>query len=85
MKEKAVVTIGNKQYTIVGLESQEYISKVGKYIDGKMKELIKSDSALTIEEAAILTAINVADDYFKEKENSDSLRGEVAKLMKVKK
>ncbi len=68
-KNKVVIRIAGKDYTLVGTESDEYIQKVGLYIDKKMNEILIRNSSFSTSLAAVLTAINVADDFFKSREN----------------
>ncbi len=75
-KNKVVIRIAGKDYTLVGLESDEYIQKVGLYIDKKMNEILMRNNRLSTSLAAVLTAINVADDYFKSREAEFSVRKE---------
>jgi cell division protein ZapA len=78
-KNKVDVKIAGKDYTLVGVESDEYIQKVGLYIDKKMNEIMKANSRLSTSMAAVLTAINVADDFFKAYENEAAVRKELKK------
>jgi cell division protein ZapA len=80
LKNKVILHISGKDYTIVGSESEEYIRKVGLYIDRKMNEIIKVNSKLSTSMASVLTAINIADDYFKCYESEGSLKKELKKL-----
>jgi len=72
-KNKVDVRIAGKDYTLVGTESDEYIQKVALYIDKKMNAIMKANSKLSTSMASVLTAINVADDYFKAHDNVISL------------
>lgn len=65
VKNKVEVRIAGKDYTLVGAESDEYIQKIALYIDKKMNEIIRSNNRLSTSMAAVLAAINVADDFFK--------------------
>ena len=66
-KNKIEVLIGGKVYTLVGIESDEYMQRIALYIDKKMNEIRKTDLSkkLSTNAIAILTSINVADDLFK--------------------
>jgi cell division protein ZapA len=66
-----------KEYTLMGVESEEYIQKIGLYIDKKMNEITRVNSKLSTSMAAVLTAINVADDYFKSHESEVGLKKEL--------
>lgn len=79
-KNKVEVKIAGKDYTIVGTEPEEYIQKVGLYIDRKMNEVMRSNNKLSTSMAAVLTAMNVADDYFKCYENEAQQKKELKKL-----
>jgi cell division protein ZapA len=76
-KTKVDVLIAGKTYTITGLESDEYIQRVGLYVDKKMNDVLKANSKLSTSIAAVLTALNVADDYFKAHENELEFKKEV--------
>ena len=82
MKNKVVVRIGGKDYTVVGQESDEYMQKVGLYIDKKMNEILRGSNKLSTAMASVLTAINVADDYFKTIEAYESIEDEYSKILK---
>lgn len=75
-RNKVVIRIAGKDYTLVGTESDEYIQKVGLYIDKKMHEILTRNSSFSTSLAAVLTAINVADDFFKSRENELIIRKE---------
>jgi cell division protein ZapA len=76
-KTKVEVKINGKDYTVIGVESEEYIQKVALYIDKKMNEITNLNNRLSTSMAAVLTAINVADDYFKTLEALDNLRNQI--------
>ena len=70
-KKKIEVVIGGRAYNLAGIESEEYIEMVAKYLDSKLNELkAKSSPNIVYDEAfPIILALNIADDLFKEKEN----------------
>jgi cell division protein ZapA len=80
VKNKVEIRIAGKDYTLVGVESDEYIQKVGLYIDRKMTEVLKANSSLSTAMASVLTAINVADDFFKTQENERYLKKELRQV-----
>lgn len=61
------VIINNKRYTLRGYESEEYLQKVASYINNKHQEFKKQDmyKLMDSEMKNILMEINIADDYFK--------------------
>ena len=76
-KNKVDVRIGGKDYTLVGVESEEYMQRVALYIDKKINEIMRVNSKLSTSMASVLTAINVADDYFKAYDNVIGLNKEI--------
>ncbi|HEX2945095.1 MAG TPA: cell division protein ZapA [Clostridia bacterium] len=80
-RNKVELRIAGKDYTIVGTEPEEYIQKVGHYIDKKMTEILRNTNSLSTSLAAVLTAINVADDFFKSREGEQDARKELKKAL----
>lgn len=76
-KNKVEVRIAGKDYTLMGAESEEYMQKVALYIDKKMNEVTRLNSKLSTSMASVLSAINVADDYFKAYESTLKLNKEL--------
>ncbi len=76
-KNKVIVRIGGREYAVRGSESEEYIHKVAIYVDKKMEELASTQPPLSISMLAILTAINLADEAIKQKEEIDQLKKEI--------
>jgi len=71
MEDKVTVKINNREYTIRGSEKGEQIVKVAAYVDKKLKEISESAKGLSDDKKAVLTALEIAGDYFqliKEKE-----------------
>ncbi len=81
--EKSTVTvrINGYEYKISSSESEEYVQKVAYFVDKKMSALCGRDNRLSTAMAAVLTAVNTADDYFKAQEDADNLRGQLLKYV----
>ncbi|NLY43644.1 MAG: cell division protein ZapA [Clostridiaceae bacterium] len=73
-KTKVKVYIYGKEYTIVGEEPDYYIQKIASYIDKKMNMIYSLNNNLSTSMVAVLTAINVADEYFKCQEELEQLK-----------
>ena len=82
-KNKIRVRISDVDYTLVSTEPPEYIHKVAYIVDKKMTEIIKTNSRLSSAMAAILTAVNLADEQLKSLESADNLRNKVAEYDKL--
>ena len=76
---KVIVNIQGVEYTLVGKESEEYISQIGETVDDLLSNMLKSNRKLNVSTAAILTSCNLVDEKFK---LEDEL-GEVDKIEAV--
>lgn len=61
---KVTVKIYGQEYTIMGSKSREHIIKVADYVDQKMKEISQALNAGPLSSIAVLSAVNISDDYF---------------------
>ena len=79
-KNKTELLIDGKIYTLSGYESEEYLQRVATYINNKLAELKKLDgyARLSQELKSILLELNVADDYFKAKNQVEMVEEELA-------
>ena len=73
MKNKVTVSIAGQTYHLVASEHAEYMEKVAAHVDSKIRELLDG-SKLSLMDGAMLGALNLADEYFKEVEASENLR-----------
>ena len=76
MKNKIVVSIGGKSYTMVASEDESYVRKCAELVDRQLTE-VSAGGRLSQSDAAVLAAMNVADLLLKEQEASENLRRQV--------
>ena len=81
-KNKVKVLINNAEYTLVTAEPAEYVQRVAVKVGKKLKEIQKEYPQLTNVMAAMLTAINLSDEYIKLEDVADNLRKQVADYAK---
>lgn len=67
------VVINGKVYTLSGYEGEEYLQSVATYLNQKIEECRQSEEyrRMTPEYQGVLLALNIADDYFKAKNQAD--------------
>jgi len=65
---KVSVKIYGQEYVIAGEESREHIIKVADYVDSKMRAADRTVKMGQISVLAVLSAVNVASDYFRAKD-----------------
>ena len=76
MRNKIVVSIGGKDYTMVAVEDEGYVRRCAALVDQQIQEIM-SVSRLSQADAAVLAAMNVADLFLKERETTENLRRQV--------
>ena len=59
MKNKVVVTIAGRDYTMVAVEDETYVRRCAAHVDGQIREV--SSIRLSQADSAVLAAMNVAD------------------------
>ncbi|MEN8076308.1 cell division protein ZapA [Clostridioides difficile] len=59
------VTINGVEYNLRGKEDEKYLLDVAAYVDTKIREISGSNKKLSTSSAAVLTAVNIADELFK--------------------
>ena len=67
------VTIFGSEYAIRGDSDPEYIRQVAEYVDAKMKEVDESTSVKSSLKVAILAALNIADELFRERSEKEEI------------
>ncbi|WP_295750374.1 cell division protein ZapA [uncultured Oscillibacter sp.] len=76
MANRIIVTICGEEYTFVADESASYMQKVGAYVGDKMSEVLTS-TRVGRTDAAVLTAVNIADELFKAQAAAEQLRRQI--------
>jgi len=76
MKKSTVVSICDMEFTLVGEENEEYAKKVADHVDRKMRE-VKNVSGMSTLDAAVLAAVNIADEYFKQVDAAENMRSQL--------
>ena len=78
-KTDTEVIIGGKVFTLSGYESEEYLQKVASYINNKVNEYSKLDNfrRQPVDTQGVLLQLNIADDYFKAKQQISLLEEEL--------
>lgn len=72
MKNRITVTIADRDYTMVAAEDEAYVRRCAAHVDTQLRET--SGSRLSQADAAVLAAMNIADQYFKALEDAENLR-----------
>ena len=67
------IEIFGQVYKVRGEEDQGYIEELARYVDGKMTAIAETTGTIDSLKVAVLAALNIADEFFKqERETRDS-------------
>ena len=79
MKEERVVEIKvfGQTFSVKTDAEEDHLQAVAQYVNEKMEEILKKTRSVSTLNVAILTALNIADDLLKEKEQRKALVKEV--------
>ncbi len=80
MQNRVTITVGGLKYTLLATEGEDYVHRVASYVNDKLKET-SGQGGISQMDGAILTAINLADERFKEQEASENLRRQIKELL----
>lgn len=79
-KNKTVLLVGNREYSVRSAESEEHMHRVAVYVNRVMEDVRRNQSALSTGMAAVLTALNIADTAIKQKDQIEALQKELNQL-----
>ena len=80
MKNRVTVTIAGQEYTLGGSEHAGYTKKVAYHVDAKVQDVLDG-AHVSLVDGAILAAVNIADEYFKEVEAAENLRRQLKEYL----
>lgn len=72
-KARVDIKIYGEQYTVTGTSKPDHIEMMAEYVDQKMKKLVDINPKLTTAKAAVLAALNIADELSKLRSDYDNL------------
>jgi len=83
-KQKVTLRVAGKEYALVSSDSPEHLSRVAHYVDRQITETVFATRA-SKENAAVLVALNLADELMKAKDENARLRRELNALQQAEK
>ena len=76
MANRVTMNICGEDYTLVAEETAEYMEKIGSLVDQRMREVIDK-THVGRNDAAVLAAVNLADELTKSQEGTENLRHQI--------
>lgn len=74
---KIKLHIAGAEYTIIAEDDAKYVQSLGKALDMKMANIIKGNNKISTTQAAILAALDYADEAHKSTVTADRLRDQI--------
>ena len=65
---------------MVAVEDESYVRKVAAHVDGQVREVL-DQGRLSIADGAVLAAMNIADQYYREQASTENLRRQVKEVL----
>nr|WP_217275551.1 cell division protein ZapA [Niallia circulans] len=81
-KNRTNVDIYGTQYTIIGKEPSNHVRLVASIVDEKMREIHVLNPSLDTNKLAVLTAVNIVNDYVKLEDRVKELEEELKRREK---
>ena len=82
MANRVTMSICGTEYILVAEEDAAYMEKIGNMVDAEMQKLMDS-AHMSRDAAAVLAAVNLADQLTKAQENAENLRRQVKTYLDV--
>ncbi|MDN4072665.1 MULTISPECIES: cell division protein ZapA [Fictibacillus] len=79
MKARTIVEIFGQKYTVIGTEASSHIRSVAAMVDEKMRDIQQYNAVLDTKQLAVLTAVNLMNEYLKTKEELEKLQQQIRK------
>lgn len=77
-KNKVSITVRNQKYTVISSETPEDIKALGDIVDKKVSSIMAPGSRLSLNEALVLTALDLANEAKEQEKTVMKLRSEMA-------
>ncbi|MGW8323496.1 MAG: cell division protein ZapA [Thermodesulfobacteriota bacterium] len=82
-KQTIEVTIMGQTYTLTGDADEAYIRELARMVDVRMKELFERNPTINPLKAAIMTAVNMADQILKYEKQADAANEYLSEKVKA--
>ena len=79
MKKAIEVSIMGQKFLIKSDSNEDYVTQIAGYVDGKVNEVLNNTKAVASVQVALLTAMNIADEFYKFRNDKADRIGRVEK------
>ena len=82
MKRSVAVTIAGQRFSLKSDADESYVQLLAESVDTRVRDLQKRSRQAGLQEAAVLVALQLADDLLRERRQRDDLRRRVREQAK---
>lgn len=79
-KNRVVVKILGQEYSLVSDDTREHMQRISNIVDDKMRELYDNNKKMSTSMVAVLTALNMTDEYLKALDGQDDISKKIDEL-----
>ncbi|MGN1418014.1 MAG: cell division protein ZapA [Acutalibacteraceae bacterium] len=76
-RNKVKLNIGGAEYSVLTEDDVKYVSDLGKEVDKMLANIMKENPKISTTQAAVLMALDYADEYKKASASADHLREQI--------
>ena len=76
MSSQTTVEIFGRRFELRATEASERVEELARFVDRRMRELAEVSPHVDTSKLAVLTALNIADELFKEQETEPGTRAD---------
>ena len=80
-KNKIMLTINGKNYTLVHDETDDYMKRIEHYLNAKIQAAGTAGIQLGEQTALVMASISIIDELFKTQKNFNTLKNEIKRIM----
>ena len=77
------VSIFGREYNVKGGSDEEYVKRLAGHVDSVMRDIADKTGSISSGRIAILAALNIADEMFKEQERLTELAEELSQKLEA--
>lgn len=77
-KRPVVVTVCGQRYTVRSDADETYIRTLAGFVNGRMTEIQQTTQTVPMQKLAVLAAMNIADELFRERAQHGAMRARIA-------
>ena len=81
MQNRVTVTLAGRSYVLLAQEGEEYVQQVADFVNDHLRQTLEGNSNMTQVDCALLTCLNIADQYLKDKDSGENLRQQIKDLL----